>query len=130
MKRTLSAVLAGLLVLALCACGETAEEPSSPYLGTWTAASARFEDTEIGVGEVFPDGMVLELKESGVCQLTLGEQSQPLTWSAADDGSITISDGETDFLGTISENEIVLEIGGISVSLTRSDSGTDADQAG
>ena len=128
MKRSLSVLLAGLLLLALCACGETAGEPSSPYLGLWSATSAQYDETEFDVGEVFSDGLVLELKENGICQLTVGEQSDPVTWSAGEDGSITISDGEADLTGTISEEEIVLEISGMYITLTREDSGADHGQ--
>ena len=94
MKRMIAAVLTLLLAVALCACGGE-KIPDSPYLGTWTAVSAQFGDADVPIDEVFPGGMVLELQASGVCQLTLGDQSDPASWSAAD-GNITISDGETD----------------------------------
>ena len=117
MKRMTCAVLTLLLALALCACGGD-KAPDSPYLGTWTAVSARFGDADVPIDEVFPDGMVLELQASGVCQLTLGDQSDPASWSAAD-GNITISDGETDLLGTVDEDAVVLEISGMYITLTR-----------
>ena len=50
--------------------------------------------------------------------MTLGDQSDPASWSAAD-GNITISDGETDLLGTVDEDAIVLEISGMYITLTR-----------
>ena len=117
MKRMIAAVLTLLLAVALCACGGE-KIPDSPYLGTWTAVSAQFGDADVPIDEVFPGGMVLELQASGVCQLTLGDQSDPASWSAAD-GNITISDGETDLLGTVDEGAIVLEISGMYITLTR-----------
>lgn len=120
MKRAFCACLTLLLVLALCACGGTAEE-SSPYAGTWTAAAAAYGETEVPIEDVFTDGFSVELKSNGVCQLTLGEQSDPATWSAVD-GAITISDGETDFLGTIDETAMVLDISGMTITLTREES--------
>ena len=101
------AVLALLTALVLCACGGTsgtAQTESSPYAGTWTATSASYGETDVPIEEVFAEGMSLELQSNGVCQLTLGEQSDPATWSAVD-GAITISDGETDFLGTLRVND-------------------------
>lgn len=118
MKRIISAAFALGLALVLCACGETASEPASPYAGVWTAVSASFGEEDVPISEVFPDGMVLELQSNGVCQLTLGEESDPATWSETE-GAITISDGETDLLGTISEEAIVLDISGMSITLTR-----------
>ena len=117
MKRTICASLTLLMVLALCACGGKAEE-ASPYAGTWTAVSAAYGETEVPVEEVFADGFSVELQSNGVCRLTLGEQSDPATWSAVD-GAITISDGETDFLGTIDETAMVLDISGMTITLTR-----------
>ena len=118
MKRIISAAFALGLALVLCACGETASEPASPYAGVWTAVSAAFGEEDVPISEVFPDGMVLELQSNGVCQLTLGEDSDPATWSETE-GAITISDGETDLLGTISDEAIVLDISGMSITLTR-----------
>ena len=118
MKRWICAVLALGMALALCACGETAAEPASPYAGVWTAVAAQFGDTDVPIEEVFTDGMVLELQDNGVCQLTLGAESDPASWSA-DEGLITISDGENDLTGTISEDAIVLEISGMNITLTR-----------
>ena len=121
MKRMLFAVLALLTALVLCACGGTsgtAQTESSPYAGTWTATSASYGETDVPIEEVFAEGMSLELQSNGVCQLTLGEQSDPATWSAVD-GAITISDGETDFLGTIDETAMVLDISGMTITLTR-----------
>ncbi len=118
MKRIISAAFALGLALVLCACGETASEPASPYAGVWTAVSAAFGEEDVPISEVLPDGMVLEPQSNGVCQLTLGEDSDPATWSETE-GAITISDGETDLLGTISEEAIVLDISGMSITLTR-----------
>lgn len=118
MKRLICAALALATALALCACGG-AGEPDSPYLGVWTAVSARFDDgTELDIAEVYPEGMVLELRESGVCQLTLGEQSDPASWSESE-GNLTISDGETDLLGTIDDSAIILELSGVYITLIR-----------
>lgn len=117
MKKLLCAALALVMTAALCACGGTGA-PDSPYVGVWTAAAARFGDMDVDIGEVFPDGMVLELKESGVCQLTLGDQSDPASWSETD-GQITISDGENDLLGVVEEDAIILDISGMSIILTR-----------
>lgn len=121
MKRMTCAALALLMILALCACGGE-KAPASPYLGTWTAVSARFGETDIDISEVFADGMVLELQDKGVCRLSLGEQSDPATWTATD-GNLTVSDGQTDLLGTIDENAIVLEISGMYITLTRDGAG-------
>ena len=130
MKRGICAALSLLMALALCACGG-AKAPDSPYAGVWTAVSANYGDVDVPIGEVFPDGMVLELQDSGVCQLTLGDQSDPASWSA-EDGSITISDGETDLLGTVDENQVVLEISGMYITLIRDgeDAGEENAEAG
>ncbi len=128
MKRLTCAALILLLALALCACGGE-KEPSSPYLGVWTATSAQFGGADIEISEVFTDGMILELKDNGICQLTLGEQSDTATWSAAD-GSITISDGETDLVGTIDESAVVLDISGMYITLTRDGAGAAENGAG
>ena len=61
MKRIISAAFALGLALVLCACGETASEPASPYAGVWTAVSAAFGEEDVPISEVFPDGLVLEL---------------------------------------------------------------------
>ena len=118
MKRWICAVMAFVMVLALCACGESASEPASPYAGVWTAVSAKFGDTDVPIEEVFADGMVLELQDNGVCQLTLGDESDPGSWSETE-GNITISDGENDLTGTVSEEAIVLDISGMDITLTR-----------
>ena len=118
MKRWLCVALAMGMALALCACGETAVEPASPYAGVWTAVAAKFGDTDIPIEEVFTDGMVLELQDNGVCQLTLGDESDPASWSEAE-GVITISDGENDLTGTVSEEAIILDISGMSITMTR-----------
>ncbi len=113
--------MALLTAMILCACGgtsETAQTDSSPYAGTWTATSASYGEVDVPIEEVFAEGMSLELRGNGVCQLTLGEQSDPATWSATE-GAITISDGETDFLGTIDESAMVLDISGMTITLTR-----------
>ena len=118
MKRGICIILALGMALIMCACGETAEEPDSPYAGVWTAVAAKFGDIDVPIEEVFTDGMVLELKGNGVCQLTLGDESDPASWSETE-GVITISDGETDLIGTIDETAIVLDISGMSITLTR-----------
>ena len=118
MKRWICLILALGTALALCACGETAAESASPYAGVWTAVAAKYGETDIPIEEVFTDGMVLELKDNGVCQLTLGSESDPASWSE-DEGAITISDGENDLTGTVSEDAIVLDISGMSITLTR-----------
>ena len=118
MKQWVLLVLALGMTLGLCACGGTASEPASPYAGVWTAVSAEFGGTDVPIEEVFTDGMVLELKGNGVCQLSLGDDTDPASWSA-EDGTITISDGETDLTGTVSEEAIVLDISGMNITLTR-----------
>ena len=118
MKRWILLLLALGMTLVLCACGGTASEPASPYAGVWTAVSAEFGGTDVPIEEVFTDGMVLELKGNGVCQLSLGEDSDPASWSE-EEGAITISDGETDLTGTISEDAMVLDISGMNITLTR-----------
>ena len=119
MKRLICPVLALLMVLALCACGGTAgSEEASPFAGTWTATSASYGDVDVPIEEVFAEGLTLELQSNGVCRLTLGGQSDPASWSETD-GAITISDGETDFLGTIDETAMVLDISGMTITLTR-----------
>ena len=121
MKRVFCSVLVLLTALLLCACGgtsETAQTDTSPYAGTWTVTAASSGDEEMAVEKVYPDGMSIELWGNGVCQITVGELSDPATWSATD-GAITISDGETDVLGTIDETAMVLDISGITITLTR-----------
>jgi len=127
-KGLICLALAAILALTLCACGESQnQEMTSPYAGVWTATSARYGDTEVAIGDVFPDGLSLELQDNGVCQLTLGEDTDPATWSVAEDDSITISDGETDLLGTVDGDVIVLEISGMSITLTREGADTEGD---
>ena len=118
MKRWILLVAALGMALVMSACGETTSVPASPYAGIWTAVSAEFEGTEVPIEEVFPDGMVLELQGNGVCQLSLGDDSDPASWSE-EEGAITISDGETDLTGTVSEEAIVLDISGMNITLTR-----------
>lgn len=118
MKRWIRIVLAIGTTLVLCACEQTAAEPASPYAGIWTAVSAEFEGTDVPIKEVFTDGMVLELQSNGVCQLSLGDDTDPASWSE-EEGAITISDGETDLTGTVSEDAIILEISGMNITLTR-----------
>ena len=126
MKRAICFFLALLLLLALSACGEE-KESASPYVGVWTAAAARYGDVFIDIYEVYSDGMILELQDNGVCLLTLGEASSPATWSEVN-GAITISDGETDLVGTIDENAIVLEISGMYITLLREGASAEAGQ--
>lgn len=104
-----------ILLLALSACGG---EEASPYLGTWVTTSASFDGRELDVENDLMGGLTLELQEEGLCQLTFAGQTDTLTWSA-EDGSITLSDGTDDLIGTIDESTMTVEMQGAVFTLTR-----------
>lgn len=116
MKKIVWAAMTLAMLLALCACG--GGTASSPYLGTWVATMARYEDVEFHVNDIFEGAFVAELKDKGICQLSIGDQSDEVTWSETD-GAITISDGEVDLTGTITEDVMVLTLSGVEVTLVR-----------
>ncbi len=104
------------LLLALSACG--AGSASSPYLGTWYTTEASFDGRALDVENDLMGGLTIELQDQGLCQLTFAGKTDELTWSE-EDGSITLSDGQEDLVGTIDEESMNIEMEGALFTLVR-----------
>ncbi len=104
MKKTLSIMLAVIMILALTACGS--EKADSGYAGSYVAVEG--EIAGLAMDEDSLEECSLVINDDGAAVMnTLGTDME-CTW-AADGTSITVSYNGTDIVGTVSGDTITFD---------------------
>ena len=105
MKKKLALLLA-LVLLSLCACGESAGP--DPNAGLYEAVSASAMGLTIPVADVFEDGFSLELKNGGKATFHYEGKDYSMKWTL--DGTAFHAEGGGAALdGTLADGEMVLQ---------------------
>ena len=102
MKKTLSILLAMLLLLSLTACG------SDPNEGVYEAKSAELGGISINVEKVFKGGFSVELKSGGKAVLRMSGEEYNVKWSL-DGTAFKLTASDSEYTGTLSDGVIKLE---------------------
>lgn len=106
MKKKIALLLALVMLLSLCACGESAEP--DPNAGLYEAVSATAMGLTISVADVFEDGFSLELKNGGKATFHYEGKDYSMKWSL--DGNAFHAEGGGAALdGTLADGEMVLQ---------------------
>lgn len=112
-KSILALLLAGLMVLALAACGgssapapaeeETAEAPD--YLGTYNLTAIKMGPLLVTAEEFGFEGAYMELKEDGKLDFCNGTDTENVPYTV-DGTAFTMEEGDTAMTGTIENGAI------------------------
>lgn len=112
MKKRLCVLLALVLMLCLCACGET-----DPNLGVYTCTNIRTQGMDLTPDEIFPGGVVLELKSGGRGTMTVDGEPGNIKWSLdGSEFSLETADGIS--AGELNNGVITLELVDTGIVLT------------
>ena len=112
MKKTLTVLLVLVLLFSLCACGE-----DDPNAGLYTCTKIETSGMTMGVEDVFPKGVTLELKNGGRGILDVEGDSGTIRWAMDGDKFIMeTSDGTSE--GTLIDGVITIELIDSGVTLT------------
>jgi hypothetical protein len=76
-------VIVSLAFVSLAGCGSDAEAPAadSPYVGTWQATGASFQDEEIDINEVLEgNDFIIDLHDDGTATVSDPDGDSAATW--------------------------------------------------
>jgi len=93
------------VVFSLTSC--TSANPD--YVGKWVAESASMGDKNVDLSILFSEEVSLELKEDGICTMSMGGKAGNAKWTCVN-GALTISEGsdEGEITGTIENGKLTL----------------------
>lgn len=121
MKKLLSSILVGVMLLSLVACGGKGNDK---YAGKWISVAG----TAMGVTLTGEDiaGFELDLKSGGKGTMTVDGDSTNIKWEN-DDSSLTVKVEGEELVATIDEDTLVFEdFLGLGMDLTFAKEGSDA----
>lgn len=118
MKKSISLVLAMILLASAVLTGCGGKGSDDPNLGTYTAISASMSGVSIDVGDAFGDGFTIELKARGKCEISIDGNSSKGKWTL-EKKKFTVSGGGIDCEGTLKKGVMKLEnVMGAGIDLT------------
>ena len=123
-KSILALLLAGLMALALTACGGSsapaAEEAAPDYLGTYNLVSIEMGPLLVTADEFGYEGAYMELKEDGKLTFFDGSDTEEVPYTV-DGTAFSMEENDTTLTGTI-------ENGGVALGLTGAMLGSEGDK--
>lgn len=116
MKKALAILLTLGMLLALCACGESA--PPDPNCGVYVGDTVVAYGITMNAVDVLGDDFSIDLKAGGVAVLHYDGDTQRLKWTL-DGTAFHAEDGEESLDGTLSEGVLIIpDFGGTGMQVT------------
>ena len=117
MKKALMVVFCMIFAmsfLTLTGCGGSSDvSADSPYVGTWKAVSATFQDEEIDINEVLEgNDFIIEVHEDGTAAVTEVEGTSEATWTEVN-GGIKVTGDDIDMKFKDSDGGLTCSILGV-----------------
>ena len=129
MKKTISLLLAVLLLVSLGACGGAKIDPNDPNQGLWTATTGEMFGVTINVKDFFGEGFTIELQSKGKCVLTVDGSTAKGTWTL-NNGAFTVEGGGIDCAGRLENGKLTLDdVMGMGIALVFEKEGGSSDAA-
>ena len=113
MRKLLVILSIMVMVFVMTGCGENTS--SSPYLGTWSATSAEYNDIEMEITTLFPDGFTITLNDNGKCDVSIDGTNETGKWVESEGGFIL----EDELSFTVKDKAATLEYEGVSLKFEK-----------